>query len=155
MTETGIEMKRVARAILAIAALGSPSAAAPSGAGDTGAPASGHVIETDAEVARRQTGPHDGGGVTTGHPFFDEAPGLELAFRKRALHPGSAIGYHPHDHDEIYYVVSGTGELNLNGETRLVGPGTAILTRAGDGHGLRQIGDEDLVVFIVYGKEPE
>jgi hypothetical protein len=33
---------------------------------------------------------------------------------------------------------------------REVRPGTAILTRAGSSHGLRQLGGEDLVILISY-----
>ena len=54
------------------------------------------------------------------------------------------------DKDEIYYVLSGRGELMLNGAVRDVGPGDAILTRSGDSHALRQRGREDLVIFIVF-----
>lgn len=110
------------------------------------------LIEMDSQVELRQPGPHDGGGETTGYSFFTDAPDLGLVFRKRALHPGAAIGYHPHAGDEIYYVLSGTGELTLNGDTSAVSPGTAILTRAGSSHGLRQTGKDDLVIIIVYGK---
>jgi len=117
-----------------------------------GAKALPSIIETDSQVELRQPAPHDGGGETTGYSFFADAPELGLVFRKRALHPGAAIGYHPHEGDEIYYVLSGTGELTLNGGTSSVGPGTAILTRAGSSHGLRQTGNDDLVVIIVYGK---
>src|ERR1051325_8813993 len=76
---------------------------------------SGTVIEHDSTVARPEPGPHDGGGQTTAYSFFTHAPDLELVFRKRALHRGAAIGYHRQDEDEIYYVVSGSGELTLNG----------------------------------------
>jgi len=110
------------------------------------------LVETDSQVEAHQPGPHDGGGETTGYSFFADAPDLGLVFRKRALHPGAAIGYHPHEGDEIYYVLSGTGELTLNDDTSAVGPGTAILTRAGSSHGLRQTGTDDLVIVIVYGK---
>jgi len=112
------------------------------------------LIEQDSLVARRESGPHNGGGQTTAYSFFDKETGLPMVFRKRELHAGSAIGYHRNDEDEIYYVLSGRGELTLNGERRLVGPGTAILTRAGDSHGLRQIGDEDLVIIITYPRSP-
>ena len=112
----------------------------------------GYVIETDSLVATHQPGPHDGGGETTAYSFFSDAPDLNLVFRKRALHPGAAIGYHQQGGDEIYYVLSGTGELTMNGNTSVVGPGTSILTRAGSSHGLRQIGEDDLVIIIVYSK---
>ncbi|MFL5613964.1 MAG: cupin domain-containing protein [Gemmatimonadaceae bacterium] len=107
-------------------------------------------IQSDSTVAKREAGPHNGGGTTTAYPFFANEPGLALIFRKRALHPGSAIGYHRNDVDEIYYVLSGHGELVLNGERQVVGPGTAILTRAGSSHGLKQLGSDDLVILINY-----
>jgi mannose-6-phosphate isomerase-like protein (cupin superfamily) len=73
-----------------------------------------------------------------------------LVFRKRALHRGAAIGYHRQEADEIYYILSGTGTLTLNGAQSVVGPGTAILTRAGSSHGLQQLGAEDLVIIVTY-----
>lgn len=108
------------------------------------------LIEHDSSVARPQPGPHDGGGTTTGYSFFARAPNLHLVFRKRALHPGAAIGYHRQTEDEIYYILSGVGELTLNGARSAVGPGTAILTRTGSSHGLRQVGSADLVLIIAY-----
>ena len=108
------------------------------------------IIEHDSTVARPEPGPHQGGGRSTAYSFFAHAPNLGLVFRKRALHAGAAIGYHKQDEDEIYYVVSGTGLLTLNGVESVVGPGTAILTRTGSSHALRQRGSEDLVVIIAY-----
>ncbi|WP_295803669.1 cupin domain-containing protein [uncultured Microbulbifer sp.] len=115
----------------------------------------GFVIEQESDIAKPQSGPHKGGGETTGFPFFSDVPAMDLVFKKRILHPGSAIGYHEQHKDEIYYVVSGSGELTMNGEKSEVGPGTAILTRPGSSHGLRQIGPEDLVIFIVYRKHTD
>jgi mannose-6-phosphate isomerase-like protein (cupin superfamily) len=114
------------------------------------APTHRSLIQYDSVVAVREPGPHNGGGQTTAYPFFAGEDGFALVFRKRALHPGAAIGYHRNDVDEIYYVLSGRGELTLNGARHLVGPGTAILTRAGDSHGLRQLGAEDLVIIVSY-----
>lgn len=114
----------------------------------------GYMVQRDAEVARREPGTHGGGGTTTGYSFFADAADLRLVFRKRALHPGSAIGYHLQKEDEIYYVLSGTGEMTMNGRTFAVGPGTAILTRPGASHGLRQTGEEDLVILINYLNRP-
>ena len=108
------------------------------------------LVEHDTAVATQQPGPHGGGGKTTAYSFFARAPHLQLVFRKRALHSGAAIGYHRQEEDEIYYIVSGTGELTLNGERSVVGPGTAILTRPGSSHGLRQVGSDDLVIIIAY-----
>lgn len=114
----------------------------------------GLILERDAEVQAAEPGPHAGGGQTTGYSFFREAPGLNLVFRKRALHPGSAIGYHLQAEDEIYYVLGGRGSMTVDGETFEVGPGDAILTRPGSSHGLRQVGSEDLVILINYEQVP-
>jgi quercetin dioxygenase-like cupin family protein len=113
-------------------------------------PKGGYIIERDAEVAAQQPGPHDGGGQTIGHSFFSKVPNLEIIFRKRVLKPGSAIGYHRQAEDEIYYVLSGRGVMRLDGKDYDVGPGTAILTRTGSSHGLKQVGGEDLVIIINY-----
>lgn len=110
----------------------------------------GYVVERDADVARVEPGTHKGGGETVGYSFFRNAKGLRLVFRKRALKPGSAIGYHLQKEDEIYYVVSGRGEMTIDGKAFEVGPGTAVLTRPGSSHGLKQVGAEDLVIMINY-----
>ena len=77
----------------------------------------------------------------------------KLEFRKRALHPGSAIGYHLQKEEEIYYIDSGTGEMQMNGKSFPVKAGDAILTLPGSSHGLKQVGTEDLVVVIVYERK--
>jgi mannose-6-phosphate isomerase-like protein (cupin superfamily) len=114
----------------------------------------GYLIEQDAAVAREEPGPHAGGGRTIGYSFFNSTPGLRLVFRKRVLKPGSAIGYHEQKEDEIYYVLSGRGQMTLDGRTVDVGPGTAILTRTGSSHGLKQVGTDDLVILINYEQAP-
>lgn len=113
-------------------------------------PRGGYVIEQDASVAAAQPGPHNGGGQTTAYSFFSTVPRLGLVFRKRALKPGAAIGYHEQKEDEIYYVLNGRGVMTLDGKNVDVGPGTAILTRTGSSHGLRQTGTDDLVILINY-----
>lgn len=109
----------------------------------------GGGIQRDSEIAKPGGGPHKGGGETVGHWFFEDA-GAPFVFRKRIMHPGSSIGYHLHDKDEIYYILEGEGVLTFNGEQSTVGPGTAIFTRPGDSHGLKPANDEDLVLIIVY-----
>ena len=114
----------------------------------------GYIVEQDANVAAAEPGPHAGGGRTVAYSFFKSTPGLNLVFRKRALKPGAAIGYHEQTEDEIYYVLSGRGQMPLDGKTVDVGPGTAILTRTGSSHGLKQVGADDLVILINYEQAP-
>ena len=129
----------------AVAALQRPAATAPGG----------FVLERDSEVRANEPGPHAGGGQTTAYSFFKKAPGLTLVFRKRALKPGSAIGYHLQNEDEIYYILSGRGSMTIDGKSFDVGPGDAILTRPGSSHGLKQVGNEDLVLMINYEQPPQ
>lgn len=115
-------------------------------------PRSDSYVEQARDISVQQPGPHEGKGTTTAYPFFEDAEGFDIVFRQRALHPGATIGEHRNDKDEIYYVLSGRGELMLDGKHREVGPGDAILTRKGSTHGLKQVGKEDLVIIVVYRK---
>lgn len=114
----------------------------------------GIVIEHDADVARNEPGTHNGGGETIGYSFFRSVPNLKLVFRKRAFKPGSGVGHHVQKEDEIYYVLSGTGTMTLDGRTVDIKPGTAVLTRPGSSHSLEQTGAENLVVLINYEVQP-
>ena len=147
-------MKRAFSAVLVTAAVcGGVSGSDPAAA--TAGQARPSLIQRDSEIAVSQPGPHEGGGTTTAYPFFADAAEFAIVFRKRALHPGSGIGCHPHGKDEIYYVVSGRGEFTLDGVKHPVGPGSAMLTRDGSTHCLRQVGDEDLVIIVNYLKDPK
>src|SRR5919198_374519 len=110
----------------------------------------GYIVQHEASIAKNEPGTHNGGGQTIGYSFFDKTPNMHFVFRKRALKPGSGIGYHEQHEDEVYYVLSGRGVMTLDDKPVDVGPGTAILTRPGSSHGLKQSGSEDLVVLIAY-----
>ena len=109
-----------------------------------------YILEHENDIAKNEPGTHNGGGSTVGYSFFSKTDGLKMVFRKRVLHPGSAIGYHLQNEDEIYYIISGTGEMQMNGNSFPVKAGDAILTRPGNSHGLRQTGKADLVIIINY-----
>lgn len=119
------------------------------GSGDNGS-----TVQREVTIAKPEPGTHNGGGQTVGYSFFSGTPGLKLVFRKRVLKPGSGIGSHKQTEDEIYYVISGRGTLTLDGKEFDVGPGTAMLTRVGSTHALKQVGDEDLVIVINYEVQP-
>lgn len=109
-----------------------------------------YILEHENDIAKKEAGTHNGGGSTVGYSFFSKADGLKMVFRKRVLHPGAAIGYHLQNEDEIYYVISGTGEMQMNGKSFPVKTGDAILTRPGSSHGLKQTGKDDLVILVNY-----
>jgi quercetin dioxygenase-like cupin family protein len=108
--------------------------------------ATGH----DSQVMVRQAPPHGGAGESTAYRYFDELSDANLIFRKRALHPGASIGLHPLEHDEVYYVASGRGELEVDGSRHDVVSGTAVFLYRGARVGIRQLGDSDLVLIIAY-----
>jgi mannose-6-phosphate isomerase-like protein (cupin superfamily) len=110
----------------------------------------GFIVQHDADIAKNEPGTHDGGGQTIGYSFFDKTPGMKFVFRKRALHPGAGVGHHEQHEDEVYYVLSGKGVMTVDGTAVDMTPGTAVLTRPGSTHSLKQIGPDDLVVLISY-----
>ena len=80
----------------------------------------------------------------------DGVPGRTMEFRKRALHKGAAIGAHAIDHDEVYYVLSGQGEVEADGVKAPLTPGMAAYLRTGQKVGIRNLGAEPLVLIISY-----
>ena len=69
--------------------------------------------------------------------------------RELRLDPGSSIGMHPHIGDEeIYYVISGSGTMMVDGETAELSTGDVVLTKSGSSHGLKNTSDAELVIFV-------
>jgi mannose-6-phosphate isomerase-like protein (cupin superfamily) len=110
----------------------------------------GFIVQHDADIAKNEPGTHNGGGQTIGYSFFDKTPGMRFVFRKRALHAGAGVGSHEQHEDEVYYVLSGKGVMTVDDKPLDMTPGTAVLTRPGSSHSLKQVGAEDLVVLISY-----
>jgi mannose-6-phosphate isomerase-like protein (cupin superfamily) len=110
----------------------------------------GYILEHEKDLAKEERSPHNGIDMSTAYSFFTRAPRLKFAFRKRVLKPGSSIGYHLQNEDEVYYIVSGTGMMKMNRDSFAVKAGDGILTRPGNSHGLQQTGTDSLVVIINY-----
>jgi mannose-6-phosphate isomerase-like protein (cupin superfamily) len=112
-----------------------------------------YILQNDVEVAKEEPGTHNGGGKTIGFNFFGDAKSLKTVFKKRILKSGSSIGYHLQKEDEIYYVISGNGTMQMNGKTFAVKPGDAVLTRPGSSHGITPNANNDLTILIIYEKK--
>ncbi|HEY2583525.1 MAG TPA: cupin domain-containing protein [Mucilaginibacter sp.] len=110
----------------------------------------GYIIDHEKQLKVDQPGPHDGGGKTTSFVFFNENKDAKVSFRKRILHPGSSIGYHLEEKQEIYYIIGGNGSLQINGKTIPVSAGDGILTMPGNMHGLKPAGNNDLTLLVAY-----
>lgn len=115
-----------------------------------GVVASPMVVVDEADVMREEPPPHGAIGMSTAWHISSVAPGRAMEFRKRMLHPGAEIGPHPIGHDEVYYVLSGEGEVFSDGETARLTAGMAAYLYAGAEVGIRQIGAEPLTIIISY-----
>jgi oxalate decarboxylase/phosphoglucose isomerase-like protein (cupin superfamily) len=67
------------------------------------------------------------------------------------LEPGKGHDLHEHpDSEEILYVVSGTGEQTIAGDTAEIGPGETVYIPAGVEHGTINTGWNTLELLAVY-----
>jgi mannose-6-phosphate isomerase-like protein (cupin superfamily) len=63
--------------------------------------------------------------------------------------PGTASREHRHTKaEEVYYVLAGRGQVRLDGETQLIGPGDVVVTVPGQRHKIWQRGEDDLVLLV-------
>lgn len=104
--------------------------------------------------AEKISGSHGGNGTCMVRTLLTDEFGSSLSYvREIKLHPYSTIGVHPHHGDEeIYYIISGRGVMNVNGEEEEVGPGDIVLVKSGSTHGLRNDVGEDLLLFVACAK---
>lgn len=65
------------------------------------------------------------------------------------LPAGAADPQQPHTEDEVYYVVSGRGQIVVSGESRPVGPGSIVYVKANDEHRFHDIA-EDLSILVFF-----
>ena len=80
----------------------------------------------------------------------EELRGKTRLFARLRIPRGSAIGFHRHDgEEEIFYILSGEGVVNDNGETKRVAAGDAVLTGGGAGHAIENQSDEPLELMAV------
>lgn len=109
------------------------------------------VVVNERDVVRQEAPPHGAIGMSTAYRISDVVPQPRtMEFRKRVLHKGAAIGLHPIAHDEVYYVLSGEGEVTSDGVSQRLRPGMAAYLYDGAVVGIRQIGRKPLSLIISY-----
>ena len=81
-----------------------------------------------------------------GYEVVHRSPGLELGVY--VLAAPEADRQSPHDHDEVYVVLEGTGALEVEGERVDLREGQAVFVPAGADH--RFVGYEQLAVLVVF-----
>jgi uncharacterized cupin superfamily protein len=76
-------------------------------------------------------------------------PGITFAAGEQRLPPGGVIPAHAHEvATELIYVLSGTGEAILDGESHALAPGDVILAGHHVEHEIRNTGDVDLRLYF-------
>ena len=108
------------------------------------------VVVDERAVTRQEPPPHGKIGMSTAYRISDAVPNRTMEFRKRALHVGAAIGEHVIAHDEVYYVLSGDGEVVSDGKKARLKPGHGGLSLFGRECRHQTAWDEPLVLIISY-----
>ena len=114
------------------------------------------VVVNERDVVRQEAPPHGAIGMSTAYRISDVVPQPRtMEFRKRVLHKGAAIGLHPIAHDEVYYVLSGEGEVTSDGVSQRLRPGMAAYLYDGAVVGIKQTGNKPLSLIISYPVTPK
>jgi len=74
-------------------------------------------------------------------------------YARVTLEPGCSIGSHIHEGEmESYYIINGKAEVSDNGELVTVNAGDSVLTRHGEEHSIKNIGENALsfIALIIY-----
>lgn len=113
------------------------------------------VVVDEKTTRREEAPPHGAIGMSTAYRISDAVPAPRaMEFRRRVLHKGAAIGEHPIDHDEVYYVLSGEGEVLSDGVRRKLTAGMAAYLYKGANVGIWQRGKKPLSLIISYPNPP-
>ena len=76
---------------------------------------------------------------------LSNAPVQNQSLAEATLPPGKATDRHYHQKsEEFYYITEGTGLMEIDGDTRTVGPGDAILIPPGAWHQITAASDSTL-----------
>ena len=78
---------------------------------------------------------------------FFEAPAMSVGVYELAA--GSVDPQQPHTEDEVYYVVGGRGQVQIDGDDSEISPGSVIFVAAGVEHRFHSITD-DLKLLVVF-----
>ena len=86
---------------------------------------------------------------------LDEFKGAGRLYNIVTFPPKSSIGYHVHTGEsETYMVLQGKGQYSDNGVLTEISVGDIAYCPPGEGHGLENIGDEELVIvaLVIFDK---
>jgi mannose-6-phosphate isomerase-like protein (cupin superfamily) len=88
--------------------------------------------------------------VASGRPYLEFITVPDLSVGLYVLRAGEPDRQSPHTEDEVYYVISGRGQIRVGDEDRPVGPGSTVFVATGVPHRFHDI-TEDLTIFVAFG----
>ena len=93
--------------------------------------------------------------LDSGVPYLEFLGVPTLSCGIYSLPAGAKDLQSPHDEDEVYYVISGRARLRVDGEERVVGPGSIHYVAATSEHSFVEIEEATtLLVFFASGGPP-
>ena len=104
------------------------------------------------QTVRVEEGLRGGQGAVTFHEFLarEDAFGTGRLFSRSVLPAGASIGAHAHEGEfEVYYILSGTAEIDDSGTPVRLTAGDTHVCPSGHAHSLRNPGPEDLEVLML------
>ena len=66
------------------------------------------------------------------------------------LEPGDHSVPHIEPWSHLLYILSGTGDITIDGDVSAVRSGSVCQVRAGEKHSLRNLGEDDMLVLTIY-----
>jgi mannose-6-phosphate isomerase-like protein (cupin superfamily) len=66
------------------------------------------------------------------------------------IYPDGEVPGHAHSQEEVYFIISGRGTIDLGGERTPVAAGSYVAIPPMQEHALRNAGNEDLVMLFCY-----
>jgi mannose-6-phosphate isomerase-like protein (cupin superfamily) len=78
---------------------------------------------------------------------FLRVPALSLGLYKHGI--GLSVPQQPHTEDEVYFVLSGSGTIEIDGEDHAVTSGSVVYVPAGVGHHFHGV-SETLQVLVLF-----
>ncbi|TLK52898.1 cupin domain-containing protein [Glutamicibacter sp. V16R2B1] len=97
---------------------------------------------------------HGGSSMRLQHHFGGNT-GMAVAIQTWIIPPGGHEGFHAHDQDlpleEFYQVIEGSAKMRVGDQLHLLNPGDSVLAPSGVPHDLKNIGQGDLRMLVVWG----
>lgn len=83
----------------------------------------------------------------------ERSPSGGLVTGVARIEPGAKLSRHHHEPEETYYVLSGSGLIEIEDTRQEIGPGTAVFIPPNAKHALRCTGPEPLVFIFTFPRD--